>query len=305
MANFPANDYAHHLGQARAVEWINSRLADPTKCKVDPETNCWIATKGLNETGYATGKKFTNDQIALQRVTGIPPPRNSEMNFLLHRVAFVAQNGRNPNVASHLCDPKACFNPAHIVDETQSQNLGRRFCLPSIICLEHQHVILQSPCVHVPRCIKKSPLGVQCCLSRQNLAPILSQSDAVMSDAITGSPPASGFLPLNLLSLSGSEELLLARQLKSDSEAAEPSSDYPSSPPFNPALISTASIGGLPDLQSSSPVRGPTRRRPGLLPVPPPAPDSSSEAIDTQAFVVPDGSQYIEYQTDSDSGSDF
>jgi hypothetical protein len=312
-AAFPANDYMHHLGQARAQEWINARLADPTKYRVDPYTNCWIATTGLNSTGYATGKKFTNDQIALQDATRIPPVRNSEMNFLMHRVAYVAEHGRNPDIASHLCNLKSCFNPAHIVDETQSENLRRRFCPPPIICLEHNHVILASTCQHIPRCIKAPPAGINCCLSHYAV-PVQPGDDSVMSDVASHASASikDRLVSTDPVTLAGAEELLLARRLESDAEGeldpdtVEEPSLYPSSPPLLcPAILES----------SSSPIRGPRRRHPRPLaalsdPAPAPAPASSSgtsdnNAVDTQAFVVPDGTQHIEYETDSGSDSEF
>lgn len=91
-------------------------------------------------------------------LNGIRDPR-------LYRVAFMAWNGRDIRpgmVASHLCGRRDCFNPLHIVEETQAVNVSRSFfgCPGQIVCRQHG-CVLEKVCVHKPPCHQM--LLIRCC----------------------------------------------------------------------------------------------------------------------------------------------
>src|SRR5262249_44534037 len=123
-----------------------------------PEIGCWLALKGLNQAGYGVTKAFTNAQI--RAAAPARPSRNSEKNYLLHKIAYAAENGRDlVGVGSPLCGAKSCFNPTHIVDESQSENISRNYCAGEIRC-DQGHALLNR-CLHAVRCLKITV--VPCC----------------------------------------------------------------------------------------------------------------------------------------------
>ena len=162
-------DYAVDLGQARATEIIQGILGDPTSHDIDRETGCWLWGRALNTTGRPSIKRYTSAQLALQGQTGVAPGRNTHVNFLVYRISFLAQYGRDitmGNVSSHLCDEQTCFNPLHISDEPQKTNVDRMGCRGVVWCPDHPGHLVVDFCPHEPKCIRRAgDAKVTCCLT--------------------------------------------------------------------------------------------------------------------------------------------
>lgn len=161
-------DYGAELGQARAVEILNARLAQRDKWDTDVHTGCWLWQTGLTNTGRVEVKRYTNTQLQLRRTTGVGPARNSGYHFQLHRVAYLARHGRDVtpgNVGSHRCEVPNCFNPDHVLDESQSANLSRKNCAGVLMCADCPGHIIADLCSHQIKCIRP-PRNVNCCLAR-------------------------------------------------------------------------------------------------------------------------------------------
>jgi hypothetical protein len=87
------------------VTWLD-RL--PDSIKVDP-SGCHIWTKALNSRGY--GNTWFQDRM-----------------HLAHRVAWFHAHGRWPTdglVLDHICNTRACVNPAHLRELTNGANIMR------------------------------------------------------------------------------------------------------------------------------------------------------------------------------------
>lgn len=108
-------DYAQTLGVEKAAEAIKTRLAG-TSYHTDEETKCLIWTGTTSDGGYGRVSLVGSD--------------GATKDFKLHRVAYVAHYGYDivQGGASHLCSNSACFNWAHIVDETPKANNSRKGC---------------------------------------------------------------------------------------------------------------------------------------------------------------------------------
>lgn len=90
---------------------------------------------------------------------------NAHRAYYVHRIAYVALHGRDIEATgSHLCGRANCFNPYHIVDESQFKNNDRQRCLGFVICPQHNHVLVKL-CTHNPPCIKSPIKAMQCCLT--------------------------------------------------------------------------------------------------------------------------------------------
>lgn len=298
----PTNDYVAELGQARAQALVQGRI-DSGKYDIHPVTGCWIATTSLNNSGYAVHKRYSNAALAQQEATGARPPRNSGVNFLLHRAAYLAHHGRDisvGNVSSHLCPFKACFRHDHIADEPQAANLARQGCVGVIRCLEHLTAIVDL-CRHDPKCITLPPTNVRCCLSN-NPSPPSSSLPAEPAPAHVSSRAESQALleqesQIDPDGLQGARALGLERELgvAADVDGSPASSLSP--PPPAAALRPGSS-------QSASDVPLPPRQRRRLNPPSQEAtPSGAQSPINTSDFVVPDDTQFIEYEeTDTGEG---
>lgn len=196
-------DYSVELGQARATQIVQSVLADRDGWRTDPDTGCWLRLRSLNSAGRGLVKRYTNAQIAVSG--GAPLPRNAGKNFLLHRVSYLSNYGRDVtvgNVGSHLCDIPSCFNPLHVMDEPQASNLARKGCPGQVLCPDHPGHLILDLCNHQPKCIRPPYNNVNCCLTRFEAArqagsktpsPERSLATEVENSANAGSPcaPAS------------------------------------------------------------------------------------------------------------------
>lgn len=157
-------DYAVELGWTRAVEILSKWFADATRTRVDEDSGCWTSDVCLNEGGYVSIRTHS------VRTRKDGRRRNRAMNFVLHRVAFLAWTGRDVEsgaVASHLCGRRNCFRPDHIVEESQSTNLSRcrAPCFGVVACRRHKAVLAKS-CCHVPRCKRVLFVDSACCSRR-------------------------------------------------------------------------------------------------------------------------------------------
>lgn len=121
------------------------------------ETGCWLFGGSRNTDGY--GQVFAKNSDL--QLTG----RSSQTAFLLHRLSFLAANGRDcAGHCSHRCDIRLCFNPGHLVDEDAQANNSRKGCPGPVICPDHGHVVVDL-CSHRPPCIRPPNPNVFCCLS--------------------------------------------------------------------------------------------------------------------------------------------
>jgi Zinc-binding loop region of homing endonuclease len=314
--NMPqANNYSTALGQARAVDII-AQLTRQGKTTVDPRWGCILVTSGLRPDGYAHTKRWTNVDLA-NRAAGQILPRNSQTNFLLHRVAYLAQTGRDViGVSSHQCLNRNCLS--HVLDETQAVNVSRSRCQGCIVCPRH-NTVLYDFCQHVPQCLRE-PLMGGCCLGEDS-----SMDESVEGGrVIPGSQELEGALSdfISMLgdsdSLPGSQYLALERantanRYSDDEDPQQAGEDmsilgdesHPvvidSSQPVEdsslPLEMETSllavDLNADEDLEpSSSPPRLPTRRRAPLQPVQ----ESSSSQLPQNpsssqmgSFIVGDG----------------
>ncbi len=267
-----ANNYLTSLGQARAVSII-AKMRSKGKITVDPEWGCELATSGLRPDGYASTKAWSNAQLLL-RNAGQQLPRHSEVNFLLHRVSFLAMHGRDTTgVGSHLCSHKNCL--LHVVDEPQSVNVSRSHCPPPIVCPRHD-TVLWDDCQHNPKCLKTPEIG-NCCLDAN-----ASMVENAEEGAENQSSQATGGALSDILSrlgdpsdLPGSQYLILAEE-EEGASSVDSSEDERQTSMMETSMISL-SLNADEDreAQRSSPPLPPVRRRYSI----PRIPDSQSSQL--------------------------
>ena len=233
------------LGQRRCRQIIEAKCQRSGAWSLDSTRGCWLALKGLNSAGYGVTKAFTNEQI--RAAAPDRPLRNTEKNYLLHKIAFAGENGRDlVGVGSHLCGEKSCFNPAHIVDESQSVNISRNYCPGEIRC-SGGRVLLQN-CAHVPSCIKVTV--VPCCAPDSHVHP------TIPAGALIG----VGFSQQDLSTLAGTQDFELAESLEVEfdgdsdcEESTSPAADSSLHPgPSNPTQVPSSPPGPTHNDSSSS-----------------------------------------------------
>jgi hypothetical protein len=117
----PRRDFIEELGLARIAELVEEQR----RTAGTNSMGCWLYTGGSLNSGYGLvwARSMSDD-------TG--------KNFRIHRLAYIYKHGANAkNDASHLCDIPRCFNPDHIVDETNLLNQQRRGCPGRLVCGFH------------------------------------------------------------------------------------------------------------------------------------------------------------------------
>jgi len=67
-------------------------------------SGCWEWTGSTDTIGY--GQMRVNGRLEM-----------------IHRISFFLDRGIWPNVCRHTCDNKLCFNPGHLIDGTQLDNM--------------------------------------------------------------------------------------------------------------------------------------------------------------------------------------
>jgi hypothetical protein len=185
------------------------------KWSLNMDTGCWLLHSGLSSGGkanyegvrYGFAKLPTNQQLQ-NKANGIPVPRHKEINVSFHTLAYLAEHGENiVGSSSHLCGRSTCFNPDHIVDESQAKNLSRRGCLGKIWCPIHEVVVLDL-CEHDPKCItpmfRDDPrLQPACCGGHGSAASPSARSGffqrPTSSQAVAASIPSSQLYSPSLL----------------------------------------------------------------------------------------------------------
>lgn len=176
-------DYVVELGQARCVALVQTKRAE--SCEENPQTGCWLFQGSLNTDGYGQVRETAAPQLEVRpklTLWQIFTKKNRDLNrqgrsaqtaFLLHVISYVASNGNHPagQHISHLCDVRRCFNPDHLVAETNQMNQSRKGCAGPIACSIHHHIIVDL-CIHRPRCIRPDRDDVQCCLALKESDPV-------------------------------------------------------------------------------------------------------------------------------------
>lgn len=160
-------------GPCRLLGWalcrqLNNEKIDQKRTeftKVDCLTGCWLAQWQIRKTdGYAQMKHHTMADI--KACAPANPKRNTEKNFLLHKVGYAAEYGKDISASSsHLCHNRNCFRGSHIVDEPIGDNRKRNYCRGTIRCT-HGHVVAEwcshdKACANGRKCL--SVTLVHCC----------------------------------------------------------------------------------------------------------------------------------------------
>jgi len=91
----------NHIVDTELQEKIKERV------EVDPDTGCWIWTKGTTTAGYGVLRRDGRAQYA-------------------HRLAYEAFKGPIPDGMSvmHSCDRPSCCNPTHLRVGTHAENMA-------------------------------------------------------------------------------------------------------------------------------------------------------------------------------------
>lgn len=106
---------------------------------IDPETECWLWTGGIDKDGY--GKIGINART-----------------YKVHRVAYIEFIGLPSNNVLHKrgCPNKHCFNPDHLYDGTHSENAKDYYAKLNITHCPHGHE-------YTPENTYINPKGVRVC----------------------------------------------------------------------------------------------------------------------------------------------
>jgi Zinc-binding loop region of homing endonuclease len=109
-----------------------------------PFSDCWVPSS----------KKWTNTS---NRYSFYPQSYSQfglKSKVTLHVLALFIRSEQiadNPNVASHLCHRRSCFNPEHIILEHNKKNLERTCCVRA--ARADDKVI--DVCPHKPKCLRR------------------------------------------------------------------------------------------------------------------------------------------------------
>lgn len=121
--------------------YVESMKADPARCNTDNPTGCWLSLLIPNNKGY------------------VQPTFKSRKMPVLHNVMFTHFHQRaieEGMQVSHLCHHRNCFNPAHLIEETPTENNARKGCLVWYYCAECAE--WKDVCPHTPKCMKAKVL---------------------------------------------------------------------------------------------------------------------------------------------------
>jgi len=157
-------DLVREFGMQRARDIVNEKRADPKTIHMMDGTGCVLFRGSTNTDGYGQVWRKPNSRLHEEG-------RSAQAAVLLHRLAYVAQTGRNvQGHASHLCGRRSCFADGHIVDEDAVANNARKNCPGDIVCAWHHHVLVDQ-CKHSPKCIRPEREDVSCCLALKESDP--------------------------------------------------------------------------------------------------------------------------------------
>ncbi|GIK07618.1 hypothetical protein Aspvir_003284 [Aspergillus viridinutans] len=118
-----ASDNPAVFGQNRCILEVQiQRHKSEEAGRIDAFTGCWYFTGATNNDGYG--------QILRKQTRNLGQSgRNAQTAFSMHIIAYVAGHGQDVPAglqASHLCNNRNCFNPAHIEKETPEANSQRK-----------------------------------------------------------------------------------------------------------------------------------------------------------------------------------
>lgn len=156
--------YTIELGQTRCIAILRELMEkEGSKIRRDTVTGCVLYEGRRTKDGHwqiqRRPRYITRDS---QRSEA---NKNQHKAYYVHRIAYVALYGQDIDMTgSHLCGNANCFNPYHILDESQHDNNNRQRCLGFIICPTHR-LVLHKLCPHTPPCIKHPVHATQCCLA--------------------------------------------------------------------------------------------------------------------------------------------
>lgn len=101
------------------------------ECKLSSECVEWLGCK--DKCGYGVKRvRWPDGSVFLERVHRVA--YMCDRRLLHHQVPQLNGDGLQLDV-SHLCHNTVCINPAHLVLETHSVNMSRRYCRDSRRCL--------------------------------------------------------------------------------------------------------------------------------------------------------------------------
>ncbi|KAI0151830.1 hypothetical protein GGR57DRAFT_470498 [Xylariaceae sp. FL1272] len=143
-------DYAVVPGIEKCREMFCKKFISADDVVFDGESGCWLVKRSLFRGGYARAGISLNGK---------------RTSLMMHRVAFTCWNGRDIRpgmISSHLCRRRNCFNPTHIIEESQKVNLRRSmgYCTGTFICNKHDRILIWCP--HEPRCLQVTK--IDCCV---------------------------------------------------------------------------------------------------------------------------------------------
>lgn len=154
------------MGLDWCLQFIMGKMMNREFCEVDEVTSCWLPRHSVRPDGYC-GVKV------------VPLPGARSRNILLHVISCAAAMGEDleANVTvSHLCGVRRCFNPEHLIAESQAENNSRNGC-PGLRCICSHGVNLSSGvCAHNPPCLMVKKL--RCPYDMDGIAPPISHLES-------------------------------------------------------------------------------------------------------------------------------
>lgn len=130
-------------------QWVIERLIS-ARTQVTPELGCWLTDNvPAHPNGYTKFNLRNTRHPSTHELIGCQP--------FIHQLAVVAGgrgvqllNTSGPHAThevSHLCHEGRCFNPAHVVVETEGLNSARRSCVGAYF-VTHPDGTAWHPCPH-------------------------------------------------------------------------------------------------------------------------------------------------------------
>ena len=182
--------------------------------------------------------------------------------YSLHRLVAAANTGADVpagHQASHICDVRRCFRPSHIEVETTLANNGRKGCLGTIICAEHNHILWV--CGHQPPCIRVPTIVQTCCLKVEEAKRAANTTDAGQQ---MSQPTVDNFTAASIAAVQ--PELGAAVRTYAEVARSRSVSRQPSVPPATQSTQAGPSQGQAPGTSSLTPTQREAHRRTGFDP---------------------------------------
>jgi len=135
----------HKPIELKGLQWVRDfvigKAKNPQFCWRDEATYCWLPQNSVRPDGYCGLK--------------IPVPGGKYVNIMLHVLSCAAKMGQDlgeRTTVSHLCGVRKCFNPEHLVAESQAVNNSRNSCPGLKYICAHGVNLSDGACVHSPPC---------------------------------------------------------------------------------------------------------------------------------------------------------